>query len=345
MIEGFFWRNLTSNCNAEHRQLTHRKIFQMSSTLHKVIIDTDPGVDDTLAIHLAFADPRIELIGLTTVFGNVHTYQATRNARHLVEMSGISVPVAHGAEKPYRQPSKDPAHFIHGAEGFGDLEAPKPATPADPRSAAQFICDMAEEHGKELILCPIGPLTNLAHALDLDPDLPNKIGSVVIMGGAVTVPGNVNPYAEANIHNDPHAAEKVFAAGWNLRVVGLDVTEKILCRTEDLEIIAASAPEIGGFLRDVSAFYVRFYQGARGLDGCCLHDPAALIAITDPDLFTFDANPVRVVEEGEAAGQTEAVPGATRPTVEYAVDAKFDAVRDHFIDTLKQADTVRRART
>ncbi|MEP0519870.1 MAG: nucleoside hydrolase [Hyphomicrobiales bacterium] len=315
----------------------------MSSTPHKIIIDTDPGVDDTLAIHLAFADPRIELIGLTTVFGNVHTYQATRNARHLVEMSGLSIPVAHGAEKPYQQPSKDPAHFIHGTEGFGDLAAPVPHTPADPRSAAQFICDMADEHGEELILCPIGPLTNLAYALDLDPELPNKIGRVVIMGGAVTVPGNVNQYAEANIHNDPHAAEKVFAADWNLRVVGLDVTEKILCRTEDLEDIAVGAPKIGGFLRDVSAFYVRFYQGARGFDGCCLHDPAALIAITDPDLFTFEANPVRVIEGGDASGQTEAVPGTSRPIVEYAVDAKFEAVRGHFIHTLKQADKVREA--
>lgn len=316
----------------------------MNSTPHKVIIDTDPGVDDALAIHLAFADPRIELIGLTTVFGNVHTYQATRNARHLVEMSGLSIPVAHGAEKPYKQPSKDPAHFIHGEEGLGDLPAPAPTTPADPRSAAQFICDMANEHGKELILCPIGPLTNLAHALDLDPDLPNKVGSMVIMGGAVTVPGNVNKYAEANIHNDPHAAEKVFAAGWNLRVVGLDVTEKILCSTADLESIAAGAPHIGGFLRDVSAFYVRFYQEARSYDGCCLHDPAALIAITDPHLFTFESNPVRVIEDGEAAGQTEAVPSAERPLVEYAVHAKFDDVREHFIETLKQSDAVRASR-
>lgn len=316
----------------------------MSSIPHKIIIDTDPGVDDALAIHMAFADPRIELIGLTTVFGNVHTYQATRNARHLVEMAGLSVPVAHGAEKPYKQPAKDPAHFIHGDEGLGDLPAPTPKTPADPRRAARFICDMADEHGKDLILCPIGPLTNLAHALDMDPDLPNKIGSVVIMGGAVTVPGNVNQYAEANIHNDPHAAEKVFAADWNLRVVGLDVTEKILCSSADLESIATGAPKIGGFLRDVSAFYVRFYQEARSFDGCCLHDPAALIAITDPHLFTFESNPVRVIEDGEAAGQTEAVAGAARPAIEYAVDAKFDEVREHFMTMLKQSDEMRSAR-
>lgn len=310
----------------------------MTTSRPKIIIDTDPGVDDALAIQMAFADPRLEIIGLTTVFGNVHTHQATRNARHLAEMAGLAIPVAHGADKPYRQPKRDPAHFIHGAEGFGDLPAPNPKLPADPRSAAQFICDMAAEHGKDLILCPIGPLTNLSHALDLDPDLQHKIGGVVLMGGAVTVPGNVNSFAEANIHNDPHAAENVFAAEWDVRIIGLDVTEQILCTSQHLDEIALAAPEIGGFLRDVSAFYVRFYQDDRAFDGCCLHDPAALIAISDPDWFSFEEAPVKVVVEGEDAGATRITDNPNRPKVRFAVACNHEKIRDHFVATLKSAD-------
>lgn len=310
----------------------------MTVSGQKIIIDTDPGVDDALAIHMAFADPRLDVIGLTTVFGNVHTHQATRNARHLVEMAGLSVPVAHGAEKPYRQARRDPAHFIHGAEGFGDLPAPEPQRPADPRSAARFICDMADEHGKDLILCPIGPLTNLAHALELDANLPNKIGGVVLMGGAVTVPGNVNAFAEANIHNDPHAAEMVFAAGWDVTIIGLDVTQKILCTSQHLEDIAEGAPGIGGFLRDVSAFYVRFYRETCAYDGCCLHDPAALIAITDPHWFTYESAPVRVMVEGEEAGDTRIVDDQDRSRVRFAVACDTQKIRDHFVTTLKNTD-------
>lgn len=310
----------------------------MTATRQKIIIDTDPGVDDALAIHMAFADPRLDVLGLTTVFGNVHTHQATRNARHLAEMAGLAIPVAHGAEKPYRQAQRDPAHYIHGLEGLGDLPAPSPQHPPDPRSAAQFICDMADEHGEELILCPIGPLTNLAHALDLDSNLHKKIGGVVLMGGAVTVPGNVNAFAEANIHNDPHAAEMVFAAGWDVRIIGLDVTEQILCTSQHLEEIALDAPKIGGFLRDVSAFYVRFYQDDRAFDGCCLHDPAALIAITDPDWFTYDSAPVSVVAEGEAVGDTRIVDDPSRPKVRFAVECKPQHICDHFVATLKSTD-------
>lgn len=310
----------------------------MAMSRQKILIDTDPGVDDALAIHMAFADLRLDVVGLTTVFGNVHTYQATRNARHLVEMAGLVVPVAHGAEKPYQQAQRDPAHFIHGAEGFGDLPAPDPQRPADPRSAARFICDMADEHGEDLILCPIGPLTNLAHALDLDANLQNKIGGVVLMGGAVTVPGNVNAFAEANIHNDPHAAEMVFAAGWDVRIIGLDVTEQILCTSQHLEDIALSAPGIGGFLRDVSAFYVRFYQDSRSFDGCCLHDPAAVIAITDPDWFSYETAPVKVVLDGEGLGDTQIVDDSSRPNVRFATACMHEEIRDHFIATLKSTD-------
>lgn len=303
----------------------------------KIIIDTDPGIDDALAIHLALADPRLDVIGLTTVFGNVYVEQATRNALHLVEMAGRDIPVAHGAGTPYAQPLNNPSHFVHGDEGFGDLPAPQPSGKPHELDAARFITDMAERHGKDLVLCPVGPLANIANALDLDPDLPSKIGRVVIMGGAVTVDGNITPYAEANIYNDPEAAERVFKAGFDLEIIGLDVTNDVLCSRAQLAEITAAAPRIGGFLNDISDFYLRFYQDRRGFDGCALHDPAAIIAITDPHLFTYEEQPVDVVLEGERRGQTVANPGSGSNT-RYAIDVQKDAVLNHFLETLKAVD-------
>ncbi len=316
----------------------------MTSDTHKIIIDTDPGVDDALAIQLAYADPSVEIVGLTSVFGNVYTHQATRNARHLAELAGHRTPVAEGVHSPYVQPLRDPSHYVHGAEGYGDLDAPSPNLPQDNRSAAQFICEMADKYGKALKLCPIGPLANIAHALDLDPDLPNKIGSVVIMGGAVNVPGNVTGFAEANIHNDPHAAERVFSSGLDIQLVGLDITSKIHCGPKDFDEIGTASPDIGGFLRDISGFYLRFYREVTGRDHCCLHDPAALMAITDPDLFGFEEAPVAVTVTGEEAGNTNIVDDTLRPTVKFAVASKEAEIRNRFIERLRKADEVRAAR-
>ncbi|PCJ95931.1 MAG: nucleoside hydrolase [Hyphomicrobiales bacterium] len=317
----------------------------MTIQTHKIIIDTDPGIDDALAIQLAYADPRIDIVGMTTIFGNVYTHQATRNARHLAELAGHSTRVAEGVHKPYVQAPREPSHYVHGKEGYGDLDAPTPNLPQDSRTAAEFICAMADEHGKSLTLCPIGPLANIAHALDLDPDLPNKIGSVVIMGGAVTVPGNVTSHAEANIYNDPHAAERVFSSGLDVRLVGLDITSNIHCVAADFDEIGAGSPEIGGFLHDISEFYLRFYREFAGSDHCCLHDPAALMAITDPDLFTYEESPVTVLLEGEEAGNTNAVDDASRPAIRFATACNEAEIRNRFIERLRTADAVKAART
>lgn len=310
----------------------------------KLIIDTDPGIDDAMAIHLAMAHPGLELVGLTTVFGNVHVEKATRNALALVEMAGARVPVAEGAAAPLVQPLQPPAYFVHGPEGFGEMPAFAPAAAADPRPAAQFLVDMINAHPSEITLCPIAPLTNIAEALRLDPSITGKVHEVVIMGGAVETPGNVTTHAEANIWNDPHAAAEVFAADWPLTLICLDVTEVSRCSPSDFSGLAQAAPCIGGFLNGAVQFYFEWHRKKEVLDGCFLHDPSAVLACVEPELFTFHDAPIRVVIEGEEIGRTVSDPGAGSRPVRQALGVDPGGVRARFLELLATADTCRRAR-
>jgi inosine-uridine nucleoside N-ribohydrolase len=304
----------------------------------KMIIDTDPGIDDAMAIFYAAAAPDIELLGLTSVFGNVTIEQATRNALRLLEWTGFdAVPVAQGAHKPRALPAFPPSHNVHGDEGFGTLPAHTPKARALDETAAQFLVRMAREHKGELVICPIGPLTNIAAALDLDPDFGRNVARIVLMGGSLEEGGNITPHAEANIYHDPHAAESVFASGANITMVGLDVTHRILCTADDFNALEAAAPRLGGMINDMSRFYLHFYITVGKHEGCSLHDPAAVIACTHPALFTPRAEAITVSCEGETSGATLlAQDGRSTSSVLMAVDA--NAVKQQFMDMLCTLD-------
>ncbi len=271
----------------------------------KIIIDTDPGVDDAMAILLALKSPEVEVVGLTTVFGNVYTDLATQNALRLVELAGRpSIPVAAGATLPLVVPLDSVADFVHGADGLGNTNLPLPDGRPIDEPAAQFIVETVMARPGQITLVPIGPLTNLALALALEPRLPEKVAEVVIMGGAATVNGNVNPAAEANIIHDPHAADVVFNAGWPVTMVGLDVTMQTVMTDDYLASLKASGSAIGEFVYDISRFYRDFHYDLFGLAGTHTHDPSAIAYVIDPTLFTVERGPVRVVTAGLAAGQT-----------------------------------------
>ncbi len=304
----------------------------------RMIIDTDPGIDDAMAIHYAAADPDIEIVGLTTVFGNVYVEQATRNALHLLEMAGLEAPVAEGAAQPLSMPLAPPSHQVHGDEGFGDLPAATPRGKALDLSAAEFLVQSCAQNPGEVVICAIGPLTNLALALRLDPAIARNVKKVVIMGGAVETAGNITPYAEANIYHDPHAAAEVLAADWPVVLVGLDVTHEILCPASDFDEIRGNAPRIGGFIKDISEFYIHFYESVEKFGGCSLHDPAAVIAAAHPQYFTTKSVPVCVVASGKAQGQTVACPGADSPAVSVCLGVDAGAVKARFIDQYKNLD-------
>lgn len=176
-----------------------------------LLIDTDPGVDDALALLMAFADPRHRVVGLTIAAGNVGLDHTVRNALKLCEVAGIDVPVFAGCEAPLLHPARDAA-YVHGRDGFGDVGYPPPARAAQPEHAALAILRLSHEHAGRLLLVALGPLTNLALALKLDPTLPQRVARLVVMGGAVTAHGNITPAAEFNIAFDPEAAHLVFRA-------------------------------------------------------------------------------------------------------------------------------------
>jgi inosine-uridine nucleoside N-ribohydrolase len=307
----------------------------------KLIIDTDPGIDDAMAIHYAFAHSGLDVLGLTTVFGNVFVPQATRNALLLSEQAHYHVDVVEGAAKPLVQPLNPPSHHVHGAEGFGDVPVSQSRGTAIEMSAAEYIVKTCRQHSGEIILCPVGPLTNIAAALIADPALVNHVQKVVIMGGAVWAPGNVSTFAEANIWNDPHAADRVFAADWNIDLIGLDVTQKISCDDADFASLREAAPDIGGFLHEISVFYIKFYHSVIQQHVCLMHDPSALVAITDESLFGFQETPLSVVCDGEAVGQTVPDDSLSRRPVRVAVSADMEKIKARFLDICATADKMK----
>jgi len=303
----------------------------------KIIIDTDPGIDDAMAIHQAFADDRLDVVGLTTIFGNVTAIQATRNALHLADMAGHPTAVAGGAPVPLRRTPEPPADFVHGPEGFGRLPAPTPGRVADPRSAAVFLCESCAAAPGDIIICAVGPLTNLAAALAYDPSIARHAKRVVVMGGSAARHGNVTDCAEANIWNDPDAADLVFAADWDVTMVGLDVTEKTRCYPQDFAAIAARSPVIGGFLNAATEFYFDFHEAKLGERLCFMHDPSAILAITDQHLFEFETMPISVVCSGPEIGRT-IIGDPDRRDVSVAMRVESQGARQRFLDVVATAD-------
>ena len=310
----------------------------------RVIIDTDPGIDDAMAIHYAFAHPGLEVIGLTTVFGNVTTEIATRNALVLAEMADYLCIVAEGAAAPMVQAPRVPAFHVHGAEGFGDILSGTPNWTRDPRPAAQLICETIASSPGEISLIALGPLTNLSLALQENPEIVKQVAEVIIMGGALDVPGNASPYAEANIINDPHAADAVFAADWPIMLVGLDVTCQVCCNRADFAGVRAAAPDIGGFLDGAVQHYFRFHREQHNHNGCYMHDPTSLVAATDPEGFVVIKTPLRCVTEGKELGRVVRAPGSGRRKVSFCRGVDADYVRAVFLSTVHKADTCREER-
>ncbi|WP_191600599.1 nucleoside hydrolase [Marinomonas algicola] len=270
----------------------------------KVIIDTDPGVDDAMAILFAFKTNQLDVLGLTTTFGNVSVDLATKNALILTELAGVNVPVAKGVAVPLEIEPRPHADFVHGADGFGNINWPDPKSRAVDVSAAQFIIDSVKANPGEVTLIALGPLGNLATALKMAPEIADLVDEVILMGGAAVEYGNVSPVAEANIINDPHAADIVFTANWQVTMIGLDVTHQVLLTNDILARIKASRPEHGDFLHQAAQYYIQFYNDRLNVDGCFFHDASTVAYAMEPDIFGIELGAIRVACEGIAIGQT-----------------------------------------
>jgi len=303
----------------------------------KIIIDTDPGVDDAMAIFFALRSPELDVIGLTTIFGNVHTDLATTNALRLLEIAGRpDIPVAKGADNPLAVPFGGPVPYVHGDDGQGNLHLPPPQTHAIAQTAAAFIIEQIMAAPGEITLVPVGPLTNIALALRLEPRIAQHVKEVVLMGGNALCPGNASPAAEANIHNDPEAADVVFGAGWPVTMVGLDVTHKVNMTPEDLALYAKAQNPMAQHVARIVPFYRSFFEATTpGIQGIYVHDSSAVAYAIDPSLFTVKRWPVRVETQGLSRGKTWPFVGSgdlhtfpewsSRPLVNVCVDV--DAAR------------------
>jgi len=272
----------------------------------KIIIDTDPGIDDAMAILAAMRSPDLEVLGLTAVFGNTEVELCALNALRLVELEGNEhIPVAKGCGQPMVHQINSFSAGVHGKDGFGNTFLPLPHGKLDPRHAAQFIIDTVMANPHEVILALIGPLTNIAMAYRLEPRIAPLVKEVVLMGGCAFALGNISATAEANIYHDPHAAEVVFAAPWKVTMIGLDVTTKIVMSPEYFTKLYEVGNPAVRLLEKIQPCYQAFHEEIYGMKGAIhTHDPAVIAYLLKPELFRCEEMPVYVVTEGLCLGKT-----------------------------------------
>jgi inosine-uridine nucleoside N-ribohydrolase len=271
----------------------------------RVIIDTDPGTDDAMAILLALNSPELKVEALTVVPGNVDGRQGLENALKIVSLAGrCDVPVAGGAQHPLDQKLVT-AQFWHGKNGLANVELPASKCKADPRFGPDLIIQLVHQYPHQITLIPVGPLTNIALAVSKDPSIVDLVQNIVIMGGSITG-GNVDGAAEANIYGDPEAAQIVFNAGWMVTMVGSDVGERTLITRKELaELRATHGPE-NDFVASIVDFYVTRSEKS-GWSGAAMYDPLAVAIAMDPTLGTLKDMHVDVETKGEfTRGETVA---------------------------------------
>jgi purine nucleosidase/pyrimidine-specific ribonucleoside hydrolase len=283
-----------------------------------LILDVDTGVDDAVAIALALSKGA-NLIGISTVAGNVPVNVATRNTLDVLAAFGRSdVPVHRGASRALVLPHQA-ATDVHGGNGLGGVRLRESEAQPAALAGPAFIIESAAKHDGKLVLVMLGPLTNLAIALNVRPEIVRQVRAVVVMGGAYFVPGNVTPQAEFNVFADPHAAQQVFDADWKqLTLVGLDVTHQTVLSREAWSLIPKDAEGAAGFVR---AIMERTFT-ERDKSGFYLHDPLAVAVALDPTLVSGIPRLVTVLTDDAHRGKTMALEGMSKAVVATAVDAE-----------------------
>ena len=253
--------------------------------MRKIIIDTDPGQDDAVAILLALASPEVEVLGITAVAGNVPLELTAKNARIVCELANRrDVPVFAGCDRPMGRTLVTAEH-VHGQTGLNGVVHPDPTMPLHERHGVDFIIETIR--GTDgVTLCPLGPLTNIATALTRAPDIADRIQEIVLMGGAYFEVGNITPAAEFNIYVDPEAADIVFKSGVKITAAPLDLTHKMLTSAEWIATMRALGTAVGDAVAGWTDFFERFDVAKYGSAGAPLHDPCVIAHIIDPTLFS-----------------------------------------------------------
>ncbi len=277
----------------------------VSAQPRKVILDTDPGSDDAMALMLALNSPELDVRAITVVPGNVTAAQGLENALRMVSLANrCDIPVSAGAQHPLFQ-KLITAEFWHGKNGLANVELPPSKCRVDSRFGPDLIIELVHAAPHEITLIPVGPLTNIALAVEKDPSIVPLVKEVILMGGSISG-GNVNAAAEANIHNDPEAAQVVFQAGWPLTMVGLDVGDKTLLSPKYLEQLGKTHGPVNDFIYAVAKYLVNL-AAQFGVGGTPMYDPLAVGVAIDATLVTAPAMHVDVETRGEfTRGETVA---------------------------------------
>lgn len=300
----------------------------------KIIIDCDPGHDDALAIMLALASPELEVLGITVTFGNVGLEHTARNAMIVRELCGSQVGIFAGADRPLLR-ERISAESVHGTSGLDGPQLPEPTRGLESQRAAEFIVESVLAHPNQVTLVPVGPLTNIALAMRLEPRIVGRINRIVLMGGDVFL-GNWTPAAEFNILCDPHAAEIVFGSGASITMFGLNLTHQVLATPPRIERLRALGTRVGDTTVGLLEFFKLAYQRRYGFEGPALHDPCTVAYLIDPALFTVKPMNVQIdTTNGPSFGRTVCdYWGVTgRPA---NVNVALEANADGFFDLLTE---------
>ncbi|KRM19027.1 inosine-uridine preferring nucleoside hydrolase [Ligilactobacillus hayakitensis DSM 18933 = JCM 14209] len=309
---------------------------------YKMILDLDTGIDDALAIAYALATPESDLIGIVSSYGNILVEQAAQNSLDLLELLGhTEVPVFKGLSHSSTTEKFEVMKIsqrIHGVNGIGEVKIKKADRKVEEMSGPDFFIEAAHKYGKDLLIVPTGPLTNLAAAIKKDPEIINLIGRVTMMGGALTVPGNVNAVTEANINQDPEAADFVFRSGIPLTMVGLDVTTRTLLTVNETKQWRKLNTASSSAYADIVDYYIDAYkETSPHLGGCALHDPLAVAVAVEPSLVsTLNLN-MKVDTKGAYAGRTigdETRINEPALTTKAAVNVDTDRFLEEFMEKL-----------
>lgn len=271
----------------------------------RILIDTDPGIDDALAILLAAASPELSLEGVSVVHGNSSLAQATINGLSVLELARAEqVPLAVGCELPLVQPSLL-APETHGNTGMGYAKLPEPRIKPMVQHGCDFLIEKIMSNPGEITLVAVGPLTNVALAIRKEPRVVDALKEIIIMGGAIRHEGNTTALAEFNTYVDPHAAHIVFHAGITTTLVPLDVTYQCILTSQDVERLLKIDSPIPKFIRDATNFYMEFHDDYQAIQGCVINDPLALALTFAPELCDYQELPVDVdISGGVSMGKT-----------------------------------------
>lgn len=311
----------------------------------KIILDLDTGIDDALAIAYAAASPEAELIGIVGTYGNVLMRDGVKNSISILDLLGRNdVPVFYG--EPHAKTASgfqtlEISEFIHGKDGVGDTtKLPISSRKPEEANGVDFILRSCEEYGKDLIIVATGPMTNLAAAIAKNAAVMKKVGKIVIMGGALTFCGNVSPFTEANISQDPESADDLFRSGLPVTMVGLDVTLRTLLTKKETQIWRDLQTASGDFFADMVDYYIKAYEvTSPHLNGCALHDPLAVAVAVHPELLETIQLNMKVETEGPGRGRTigdnERI-NDPDPNMTVGVNVDKDTFVEEFMERLSQ---------